>query len=60
MKYAKRCDIDSGDTSGFQDAKNAASGVVVFVGGLDNTQEGEAYGERAGKDRTFGSVMLPG
>ena len=62
VKYAKGCDINSGDTSGFQDAKNAASGadVVVFVGGLDNTQEGEAYGERAGKDRTGGSVMLPG
>jgi len=62
VKYAKGCDINSGDTSGFQDAKNAAMGAdaVIFVGGLDNTQEGEAYGERSGKDRTGGSVMIPG
>ena len=62
VKYEKGCDINSGDTSGFQAAKNAAMGAdaVIFVGGLDNTQEGEAYGERSGKDRTGGSVMIPG
>lgn len=50
VRYAKGCDINSGDTSGYDEAKNAARGAdaVVFVGGLDNTQEGEAYSERAG------------
>lgn len=61
VRYAKGCNIN-GDTGGFEEAKNAARGadVVVFVGGLDKTLEGEAYSERAGMDRTGGSVMIPG
>jgi len=62
MKYEKGCEINSEDTSGFQAAIIAAkdADVVIFVGGLDKTQEGEAYNERKGKDRTGGSVMIPG
>ena len=54
--YARGCDIDSDDTSGFSAAIEAAqeADVVVFVGGLDDTQEGE------GLDRAGGSVQLPG
>jgi len=54
--YAKGCDINSDDTSGFSEAITAAmkSDVVVFVGGLDDKQEGE------GLDRASGSVQLPG
>lgn len=54
--YARGCDINSNDTSGFPAAIAAAeqADVVVFVGGLDNTQEGE------GLDRASGSVQLPG
>ena len=60
--YEKGCDINSADRSGFDAAKNAAKNadVVIFVGGLDHTQEGEAYGIRKGIDRTGGSVMIPG
>jgi len=54
--YAKGCDINSDDESGFQEAITAAmnSDVVIFVGGLDDTQEGEEL------DRLSGSVQLPG
>ncbi|MGD8793130.1 MAG: glycoside hydrolase family 3 C-terminal domain-containing protein [Anaerolineae bacterium] len=54
--YAKGCDINSDDASGFAAAIKAAhqADVVVFVGGLDNTQEGEEI------DRVGGSVQLPG
>ena len=54
--YAKGCDINSADTGGFDRAIAAAraADVVVFVGGLDNTQEGEEL------DRVGGSVQLPG
>ena len=54
--YAKGCDINSADTSGFATAIAIAqtADVVVFVGGLDNTQEGEEL------DRVGGSVQLPG
>jgi beta-glucosidase len=54
--YSKGCDINSTSTSGFTDAKNKAqqSDVVVFIGGLDTSQEGE------GADRNGGSVALPG
>lgn len=54
--YTKGCDINSNDTSGFSTARNLASNadVVVFVGGLDDTQEGE------GLDRVNGSINLPG
>lgn len=61
VRYEKGCDINSADTSRFQAAKIAATGAdaVIFVGGLDKTQEGEAYGERSGMDRTGSSVMIP-
>jgi beta-glucosidase len=54
--YAKGCDISSTDTSGFAAAVNVAknSGIVIFVGGLDQTQEGE------GLDRVNNSIDLPG
>jgi beta-glucosidase len=56
IRYSKGCDINSDDTSGFPAAVEAArdSDVVVFVGGLDSTQEGEEL------DRASGSVQLPG
>ena len=56
INYAKGVDINSDDTSGFPAAIEAArnSDVVVFVGGLDDTQEGEE------RDRVSGSVQLPG
>jgi beta-glucosidase len=60
VRYAKGCDINSTDQSGFAAAMSAAQGasVVVFVGGLDYTQEGEGYG--IGGDRKSGSINLPG
>ncbi len=56
IRYAQGCDINSDDTSGFAAAITAASSsdVVIFVGGLDDTQEGEE------RDRVSGSVQLPG
>ncbi|MFC2015854.1 glycoside hydrolase family 3 C-terminal domain-containing protein [Chloroflexota bacterium] len=56
INYTKGCDINSADTSGFPAALEAAknSNLVVFVGGLDGTQEGEE------RDRASGSVQLPG
>ncbi len=56
LNYSLGCDINSDDTSGFAAARNIAynADVVVFVGGLDNTQEGE------GLDRVTGSIDLPG
>ena len=54
--YAKGCDINSNDTSGFASAVSTAkkAGTVIFFGGLDDTQEGE------GRDRINGSIDLPG
>ncbi len=54
--YSKGCDINSNDVSGFGAALTAAqqADVVVYVGGLDNTQEGEGF------DRVGGSINLPG
>jgi len=54
--YAKGCDISSTDTSGFAAAVNVArnSRFVIFVGGLDQTQEGE------GLDRANNLIDLPG
>ncbi len=54
--YSKGCDINSSDTSGFASAVNAAknSDVVIFFGGLDQTQEGESL------DRVGNSIELPG
>ena len=53
--YTKGCDINSFDTTGFPAARAAASSadVVVFVGGLDPSQEGE------GMDRAGGLINLP-
>jgi len=54
--YAKGCDINSTDTTGFAAAVSYAQSadVVVFCGGLDPSQEGE------GADRSGGSTSLPG
>ncbi len=56
VAYAKGCDINSTDTSGFQAARNIAenSDLVIFMGGLDQSQEGE------GIDRVGNSIDLPG
>ena len=56
LMYARGCDINSDDRSGFPAAVEAArqANVVVYVGGLDDTQEGE------GLDRVSESVQLPG
>jgi beta-glucosidase len=56
VQYAKGCDINSADTSGFSSAVAIArnADAVVFCGGLDQTQEGE------GSDRVGGSITLPG
>ena len=56
LYYAKGCDINSSDTSGFALARNLAlnADFVVYIGGLDNTQEGE------GLDRVTASIDLPG
>lgn len=60
INYAKGCDINSDRVTGFEEAINAAniSDVVIYVGGLDQTQEGEGYSGHG--DRTSGSVALPG
>lgn len=62
VKYERGCDINSPDTSGYDAAKIAAKNAdtVVFVGGLDSSQEGESYQVRKNLDRTGGSVMIPG
>ncbi len=54
--YAKGCDVNSADTSGFAAAAAlaASADAVVFCGGLDGGQEGEGF------DRIGGSTMLPG
>ena len=56
VKYAQGCSINSIDTTGFSDAINkaATSDIVVFIGGLDYTQEGEIL------DRINASTELPG
>jgi beta-glucosidase len=53
--YARGCDINSTSSAGFSEALEAASqaDVVVYVGGLDGTQEGE------GLDRVGDSIDLP-
>ena len=60
VRYAKGCDINSTNRSLFAEAKRLAkdSEVVIFVGGLDNTVEGEGYFIKG--DRISGSVDLPG
>ena len=56
INYAKGCEVNSDNKTGFEAALSAAkvSDIVIFVGGLDGTQEGE------GKDRQSGSSQLPG
>ena len=56
IQYAKGCDINSADTSGFAAAAAIAqtADLVVYVGGLDGTQEGEGF------DRAGGLIDLPG
>ncbi|MCU0452559.1 MAG: glycoside hydrolase family 3 C-terminal domain-containing protein [Bacteroidetes bacterium] len=56
VSYLKGCDINSTDTSGFPAARTLARGAdaVIFVGGLDPSQEGEGF------DRVGGSIELPG
>ncbi len=46
VSFTKGCDINSKDKSGFKAAINNAKNAdyVIYVGGLDNTQEGEGYG----------------
>lgn len=60
VSYAKGCDINSKDRSQFDEATRSAkaSDVVIFVGGLDNTVEGEEHFIKG--DRLTGSVDLPG
>jgi beta-glucosidase len=73
INYAKGCNINDKDKSQFDQAIEAAknSEYVVFVGGLDNTVEGEGYfldkeaDEKGGAavtrpDRPSGTVLLPG
>ena len=59
VNYTKGCDILSDDTSGFKEARTIArqSNYVVFVGGLDETVEGEGYGD--GGDRKNNTIQLP-
>jgi beta-glucosidase len=56
VAYAKGCDINSADTSGFAAATSlaATADVVIFCGGLDGGQEGEGF------DRVGSSTALPG
>ena len=59
LVFAKGCAINSADTSGFEAAKKIAAQAdyIVFVGGLDSTQEGEGY--NTGNDRQGNKVELP-
>ncbi|MCF7885078.1 MAG: glycoside hydrolase family 3 C-terminal domain-containing protein [Candidatus Marinimicrobia bacterium] len=59
VSFAKGCDIFSNDTSGFNKAREltAENDYVIFVGGLDETVEGEGYGK--GGDRKNNSIQLP-
>jgi hypothetical protein len=60
VNYVQGCDIASNDTSGFAAARSAAANadVVIYIGGLDKTQEGEGYD--SGGDRKNKSIELPG
>jgi len=60
VRYAKGCDINSKDRSGFDEAIRIAKEceVVVFAGGLDSSVEGEEYFIKG--DRLTGSTGLPG
>ncbi len=54
--YAEGCTIGGGFSSDYQDAltKAGQAEIVIYVGGLDQSQEGE------GLDRANGSIELPG
>jgi len=56
IHYAQGCAINSTDISGFAAAQAAArtADVVIYLGGLDPTQDGEF------RDRLSGSTNLPG
>lgn len=58
--YTQGCDINSDSKDNFQKAIDLAkqADLVIFAGGLDQTQEGEGYGK--GNDRTNNSTELPG
>ncbi len=60
VSYAKGCDINSKDRGQFEEATRIAkaSDVVIFVGGLDATVEGEEHFIKG--DRLTGSADLPG
>ena len=60
VRYARGCEINSTNRSLFAEAKRIAKEceVVIFIGGLDNTVEGEGYFIKG--DRLTGSVDLPG
>ncbi|UOQ98589.1 glycoside hydrolase family 3 C-terminal domain-containing protein [Hymenobacter sp. 5317J-9] len=60
ISFAKGCDMNSADTTGFKLARELArkADVVIFAAGLDSTQEGEAY--NSGHDRANNSATLPG
>lgn len=60
VSYVKGCAVNNKDRSQFDAATRIAreSEVVVFVGGLDNTVEGEEHFIKG--DRLTGSVDLPG
>lgn len=73
IQYVKGCNINDDDNSNFEEAIEAAknSEYVIFVGGLDQSIEGEGYfidkeadekgGDKVTKpDRVSGSVNLPG
>jgi beta-glucosidase len=60
VQYTRGCDINSTNRADFAKAINLArsSDVVVFVGGLDRSLEGEEYA--SGGDRKTGTCDLPG
>lgn len=73
IAYAKGCNINDKNKNGFAEALRIAqnSDYVIFVGGLDQTVEGEGYfinkeaDEKGGQfkgipDRPSGTVLLPG
>ncbi len=59
LLYAMGCPIKTNDTTGFAVARAIArqSDYVIFIGGLDDTMEGEGYD--TGGDRKNSKVELP-
>ncbi len=59
VDFFEACDIECRSTQNFAEAKRraAAADVVIYVGGLNYTQEGEGY---VAGDRHGGSINLPG